>query len=49
MCIRDSRYIEEVVAHHSPRTAWLPWQPEEPVGPAALAHLATTGAQHTLV
>ncbi|WP_395735022.1 arsenical pump-driving ATPase [Prosthecobacter sp.] len=45
----EHRYIEEVVQKHAPRTAWLPWQPEEPVGPAALAKLATTGVQHTLV
>ncbi|MFZ2277232.1 MAG: ArsA-related P-loop ATPase, partial [Prosthecobacter sp.] len=45
----EHRYIDEVVARHSPRTAWLPWQPEEPVGPAALARLATSGVQHALV
>ncbi len=47
--LSEHRYIDEVVAHHSPRTAWLPWQPEEPVGPAALAKLASSIVQHTLV
>ncbi|OYW75677.1 MAG: arsenical pump-driving ATPase [Verrucomicrobia bacterium 12-59-8] len=45
----EHRYIEEVVNKHAHRTAWLPWQPEEPVGPTALARLATSGMQHTLV
>ncbi len=44
----EHRYMEEVVEQHAHRTAWLPWQPEEPVGPAALAKLATSGAKHAL-
>ena len=37
-------YLTEVVERHAARTAWLPWQAEEPVGPAALGRL---GATHT--
>lgn len=33
-------YLTEVVEKHAVRTAWLPWQPEEPIGPEALARLA---------
>jgi arsenite-transporting ATPase len=36
----EHRYLHEVVEKHSARTAWLPWQPEEPTGPDALARLA---------
>jgi len=36
----EQRYLSEVVAKQSTRTAWLPWQAEEPVGPEALAQLA---------
>ena len=36
----EHRYIQEVAAVHARRTVWLPWQPEEPTGPDALAHLA---------
>lgn len=36
----EHRYLAEVAEKHAARTAWLPWQAEEPVGPAALAHLA---------
>jgi arsenite-transporting ATPase len=36
----ERRYLEEVVEKHSTRTAWLPWQAEEPTGPDALASLA---------
>ncbi|MBL9170295.1 MAG: arsenical pump-driving ATPase [Verrucomicrobiales bacterium] len=39
----EHRYLSEVVEQHSTRTAWLPWQPEEPVGPDALARLAASG------
>jgi len=35
-------YVSEVVERHAARTAWLPWQAEEPVGPEALARLAST-------
>jgi arsenite-transporting ATPase len=35
----EHRYLREVVQKHSARTAWLPWQPNEPVGPEALAQL----------
>ena len=38
----EHRYLCEVVEKHSHRTAWLPWQPEEPTGPEALARLATS-------
>lgn len=37
----EHRYIQEVVEKQATRTAWLPWQAEEPVGPEALMHLAT--------
>jgi arsenite-transporting ATPase len=37
----EHRYLSEIVAKHAARTAWLPWQPEEPVGPEALANLAS--------
>jgi arsenite-transporting ATPase len=38
----EHRYLTEVVAQHATRTAWLPWQPEEPTGPDALARLTTS-------
>lgn len=38
----EHRYLQEVVEKHAKRTAWLPWQAEEPVGPDALAHLASS-------
>lgn len=38
----EHRYVEEVVAKHATRTAWLPWQATEPVGPEALARLAAS-------
>jgi arsenite-transporting ATPase len=38
----EHRYLREVVEKQSTRTAWLPWQPEEPVGPDALARLASS-------
>ena len=34
-------YLSEVVEKYATRTAWLPWQAQEPVGPDALAHLAS--------
>ena len=37
--LTEHRYLSEVVEKHATRTAWLPWQPEEPTGPAALLHL----------
>jgi len=37
----EHRYIREVVEKHATRTAWLPWQSEEPIGPDALARLAS--------
>ena len=37
----EHRYLREVVEKHAARTAWLPWQPEEPIGPEALARLAS--------
>ena len=39
----EHRYIDEVVQTQVTRTAWLPWQAEEPVGPEALARLAMRG------
>ncbi len=39
----EHRYLREVVEQHATRTAWLPWQPEEPTGPEALARLAEAG------
>ena len=38
----EHRYVSEVVEKHSTRTAWLPWQAEEPTGPEALAQLASS-------
>lgn len=38
----EHRYLREVVEKQSKRTAWLPWQPEEPIGPEALARLAAS-------
>ncbi len=38
----EHRYLREVVDKHAHRTAWLPWQPQEPVGPDALARLAAS-------
>ncbi|MEX2578364.1 MAG: arsenical pump-driving ATPase [Verrucomicrobiales bacterium] len=38
--VSEHRYLHEVVEKHAKRTAWLPWQAEEPVGPDALARLA---------
>jgi arsenite/tail-anchored protein-transporting ATPase len=40
----EHRYLREVTDVHAQRTAWLPWQAEEPVGPEALARLAEAGA-----
>jgi len=37
----EHRYLTEVVVQHAARTAWLPWQAEEPIGPGALARLAS--------
>ena len=39
----EHRYLTEVVKQYAHRTAWLPWQPEEPIGPDALARLAASG------
>jgi arsenite-transporting ATPase len=38
----EHRYLREVVEKQAKRTAWLPWQAEEPVGPEALAKLASS-------
>ncbi len=45
----EHRYLREVVEKQAKRTAWLPWQAEEPVGPEALAHLASSNLQPVLV
>ncbi len=44
----EHRYLREVVEKQARRTAWLPWQPEEPVGPDALARLAASNLQVAL-
>jgi len=44
----EQRYLEEVTAKLAARTAWLPWQPEEPTGPDALARLASSNLQPAL-
>ncbi len=45
----EHRYMNEVVEKYATRTAWLPWQLEEPTGPDALARLAgSTLATQTL-
>jgi len=44
----EHRYLREVVEKQSTRTAWLPWQPEEPVGPDALAQLAASSLEPAL-
>ena len=41
----EHHYLSEVVEKHAKRTAWLPWQPEEPIGPDALAKLASSNRQ----
>ena len=38
----EHRYIDEVIEKQATRTAWLPWQAEEPIGPEALAALAAS-------
>lgn len=38
----EHRYLSEVVEKHAGRTTWLPWQAEEPIGPEALAKLASS-------
>ena len=45
----EHRYLREVVEKHATRTAWLPWQPEEPIGPDALAQLASSNLEPVLV
>jgi arsenite-transporting ATPase len=42
--LSEHRYISEIVTKHAQRTAWLPWQAEEPTGPQALAHLGASAA-----
>lgn len=44
----EHRYLTEVASVHAKRVAWLPWQVEEPVGPAALARLAESIFSHSL-
>lgn len=38
----EHRYLVEVMNKLARRAAWLPWQAEEPVGPAALGHLSNS-------
>jgi arsenite-transporting ATPase len=45
----EHRYLREVVEKQARRTAWLPWQAEEPVGPEALLHLASSSSLNTEV
>ncbi|MBK8093713.1 MAG: arsenical pump-driving ATPase [Verrucomicrobiaceae bacterium] len=45
----EHRYIDEVVEKQATRTAWLPWQAEEPIGPEALVHLAMACLHETSV
>jgi arsenite-transporting ATPase len=45
----EHRYLSEVVEKQATRTAWLPWQPEEPSGPEALAQLAASQPQPVTV
>ena len=40
--LSEHRYITEVIKKHATRTAWLPWQAEDPVGPEALQTLANS-------
>lgn len=44
----EHRYLTEVVGKYAARTAWLPWQAQEPVGLEALARLASTSFHTTL-
>ena len=39
----EHRYLSEVVTKHATRTAWLPWQAEEPTGPETLERLSLSG------
>ena len=41
----EHRYIDEVAGRLARCTVWLPWQPEEPVGVAALGRLASARLQ----
>lgn len=41
----EHRYLREVVEKQAKRTAWLPWQAEEPVGPEALEKLAASNRE----
>lgn len=36
----EHQYLREIIEKHSSRTAWLPWQAQEPVGVKALTQLA---------
>jgi arsenite-transporting ATPase len=42
-------YLREVAEKQARRTAWLPWQPEEPIGPDALARLGASCLQNNAV
>lgn len=41
----EHRYLREVVDTLAKRTAWLPWQAQEPIGQEALAQLASATLQ----
>lgn len=44
--LSERRYLAEVTCQHASRTVWLPWQTNEPVGPAALASLSESSSKH---
>jgi len=46
--VTEHRYLREVVEKQAARTAWLPWQAEEPIGPDALSRLASASLQTAL-
>jgi arsenite-transporting ATPase len=46
--VAEHRYVSEVVDKLAARTAWLPWQADEPIGPDALARLAAASLQSAL-
>ena len=47
--VTEHRYLREVVDKQAARTAWLPWQAEEPIGPDALARLASARPENTIL
>lgn len=45
----ERRYLDEVVQKHASRTAWLPWQAEEPIGPETLSQLGASSLDPALL